>query len=283
MKELKKQMNEAAGVIRQKSNDFKPDIGLILGSGLGVLADEIEDAYEIPYNEIPHMKTSTVKGHAGSLYLGMLSGKKVMAFKGRIHYYEGYSMKNITFPVRLMQAMGVSYMVITNACGGIRKDLKPGDLVIIDDHINMMGDNPLIGLNDPDLGPRFPDMSNCYDRNLKVIASKAYEDLDMTPRLCVYAAVTGPNYETYAEVQHLRIIGADTIGMSTIPEVITAVHAGIKTLGISCVTDILHEPGTQVTHEEVLRVANENRPIFLKLMKEIILRIPVKSKSEVGI
>ncbi|MCD4784386.1 MAG: purine-nucleoside phosphorylase [Candidatus Eremiobacteraeota bacterium] len=281
MKELRKQMNEAAGVIRKKSNDFKPDIGLILGSGLGVLADEIEDAYEIPYEEIPGMKISTVKGHAGSLFLGKLAGKKVMAFKGRIHYYEGYSMKDITFPVRLMQAMGVSFMVITNACGGIREDLKTGDLVIIDDHINMMGDNPLIGTNDPDLGPRFPDMSNSYDRDLKVIASKAYEDIGMIPKLCVYSAVTGPNYETYAEVQHLRIIGTDTIGMSTVPEVITAAHAGIRTLGISCVTDVLHEPGTQVTHEEVLQVANENRPIFLKLMKKIVSRIPVKSKFEV--
>lgn len=278
MKELKKRMNEAAGVIWKKSNNFEPDIGLILGSGLGVLADEIEDEYEIPYKEIPNMKTSTVKGHAGSLFLGKLAGKKVMAFKGRIHYYEGYSMKDIAFPVRLMQAMGVSFMVITNACGGIRNDLKIGDLVIIDDHINMMGDNPLIGINDSDLGQRFPDMSNSYDRDLKVIASKAYEELGMIPKFCVYSGVTGPNYETYAEVQHLRIIGTDIVGMSTIPEVITAAHAGIKTLGISCVTDILHERGTQVTHEEVLQVAKENKPRFLKLMKKIISRIPIKSK-----
>lgn len=275
MKDLYEKMQQASEVIKTKSNNFKPDVGLILGSGLGVLADEIEDRIEIPYSEIPHMKTSTVKGHEGSLFLGKLSGKNVMAFKGRIHYYEGYSMKDITFPVRLMQGMGVSVMIATNACGGIREDLRAGDLVIMEDHINMLGDNPLIGINDDRLGKRFPDMSNSYDRDLKIIAAKAFETIGIKPKFCVYCAVPGPNYETYAEIKFLKIIGSDTVGMSTAPEVLTAAHAGIRTLGISCVTDVIHTSGVEVTHDEVLEVANKVRPVFLGLMKEIVKNLPV--------
>jgi len=275
MREVRKQMTDAAEVIKKKSKNFKPDVGLILGSGLGVLADEIEDMLEIPYTEIPHMRISTVKGHAGSLYLGKLAGKNVMAFKGRIHYYEGYSMKDITFPVRIMQAMGVSFMIITNACGGLNDDLRPGDLPIIEDHINMMGDNPLLGDNDPDLGERFPDMSNSYDRELKQIAVDACRTIGIEPKFAVYCAVTGPNYETYAEIKYLKVIGAGTVGMSTVPEVLVAAHAGIRTLGISCVTDVIHEPGVEVTHEEVLIVAAKTKPTFLKLMKEIIGNLPL--------
>ena len=275
MKELRRQMAEAAEVIRKKSNNFEPQVALILGSGLGVLADEIENAIEIPYPEIPHMKTSTVKGHEGSLFLGTIEGKKVMAFKGRIHYYEGYTMKDITFPVRLMQAIGAKIMVITNACGGLREDLRAGDLMIIEDHINHMGDNPLIGTNDDELGERFPDMSNTYDRNLRTIAEDACTTIGIESKVGVYCAVTGPNYETYAETRYIKAMGADTVGMSTVPEAIVASHAGIRTVGISCVTDVIHKPGVEVTHEEVLEVANKIKPVFLKLMKEIIKKLPV--------
>lgn len=275
MRDIRKQMMEACEVIRSESNNFNPEIGIILGSGLGDLADEIQEPIEVPYTQIPHMKISTVKGHAGSLFLGKLSGKKIMAFKGRIHYYEGYSMKDITFPVRLMQGMGAKIMIVTNACGGLRSDLRAGDLVIISDHINLLGDNPLIGYNDPDLGPRFPDMSNAYDRDLRAIAEKSCRALGMEPKFGVYCAVPGPNYETFAEVQYIRGIGADMVGMSTVPEVLVAVHAGIRSLGISCVTDVIHAPGVEVTHDEVLRVADEAGPRLARLVKEILMNIPV--------
>jgi purine-nucleoside phosphorylase len=273
MKELRRMMTEAAEAINKKSNGFKPDIGLILGSGLGDLANELEEAIEIPYTEIPNMKISTVKGHAGSLYLGKLSGKNVMVFKGRIHYYEGYTMKDITFPVRIMQAMGVKAMIVTNASGGLRADLRPGDLLIMDDHINLMGDNPLIGYNDPDLGPRFPDMSNPYNRDLRVVVSKACEAAGIEPKFGCYCAVTGPNYETFAEVNYIRNIGADVVGMSTVPEVLVSAHAGIKTIGISCVTDVIHAPGVEVTHDEVLKVADEAGPKLAKLVRETVRQL----------
>lgn len=275
MEDVRNNMNEAAEHIRRVSNNFEPEIGLILGSGLGDLADEIQDKIEIPYTEIPHMKVSTVQGHAGKMILGFLEGRKVMAFKGRIHYYEGYSMKDITFPVRLMQAMKAKYMVITNACGGIREGMKPGDLMVISDHINLMGDNPLIGPNDDELGPRFPDMSNPYDRELQKIALKAAEFAGARPISGIYTAVSGPNYETYAEVQYIKKIGSDAIGMSTVPEVLVAAHAGIKVVGISCVTDVIYAPGTEVSHEEVLKVADETKPKFIKMMKEIVKNLPV--------
>jgi purine-nucleoside phosphorylase len=275
MENVLKQMNEAAEKIRKKSGDFQPEVGIILGSGLGDLAEEIIDGIVIPYTEIPHMKTSTVQGHSGELFLGTLEGRKVMAFKGRIHYYEGYSMKDITFPVRLMQAMKAKFMVITNACGGLRENMSVGDLMIISDQINLMGDNPLIGTNDDRLGPRFPDMSNAYDRELVKMAVEASKTIGTKQLTGVYAAVTGPNYETYTETQYIKSIGADSVGMSTIPEVIVAAHAGIKVVGISCVTDVIHRPGVEVSHEEVLRVANEAKPRFMMLMKEIVKNLPV--------
>lgn len=279
MLDIRKKMNEAARHIKKVSKDFQPDAGLILGSGLGVLAEEIEEPIEIPYTDIPNMKTSTVKGHAGKLVMGILEGKKVMAFKGRIHYYEGYSMKDITFPVRIMQALGARFLVITNACGGLREDMVPGDLMVISDHINLMGDNPLYGLNDDQLGPRFPDMSNVYDMELQQIALKIMGELNLKLLSGVYCAVPGPNYETYAEVEYIRRIGSDVVGMSTVPEVLVAAHAGIRVVGISCITDVINTPGIQVTHEEVLKVATEAKPRFLKLMRKIISQLPVEEKT----
>jgi len=277
MENVRHNMNEAVDYILKRSGGFRPDVGLILGSGLGDLADEITEPIEISYAGIPNMKCSTVKGHAGKLVLGMLQDKKVMAFKGRIHYYEGYSMLDITFPVRLMQGIGAKFMIITNACGGLRDDFKVGDLMLIKDHINMMGDNPLLGPNDDELGPRFPDMSNAYDRELFEIAVQACEKIGIQPKAGVYCAVPGPNYETYAETRYLKGIGADAVGMSTVPEVLVASHAGIRVVGISCVTDVIHKPGIQVSHEEVLQAANEAKPRFLALMKEIIKNLPVKT------
>ena len=279
MLKIRQQMTEAVERINQLSNGFKPEVGLILGSGLGALADEITDRIEIPYTDIPNMKTSTVKGHAGKLIMGSLEGKKVMAFKGRIHYYEGYSMQDITFPVRLMQGLGAKFMVITNACGGVREDLEAGDLMIIKDHINLMGDNPLMGVNDDELGPRFPDMSNPYNRDLQKMAAGVLTEMGKKPIYGVYAAVPGPNYETYAETRYIKLIGADAIGMSTVPEVIVASHAGIHVVGVSCVTDVIHEPGVEVSHEEVLDVAQKVRPTFLGLMRSIIGRLPVKTPA----
>lgn len=278
MTDVRQKMTEAAEYIKKVSNNFKPHAGLILGSGLGVLAEEIENPIEIPYRDIPHMKTSTVKGHAGKLVLGKLEGVNVMAFKGRIHYYEGYSMKDITFPVRIMQAMGTKFLVITNASGGLREDMEPGDLMVISDHINLMGDNPLFGPNDDELGPRFPDMSNAYDRELVQMALSICKDIGIKPLSGVYAAVAGPNYETYAEIKYIRTIGADAVGMSTVPEVLVANHAGMRVVGVSCVTDVVKKPGTQVSHEEVLRVANEAKPKFLQLMRNIIKSLPIEEK-----
>jgi purine-nucleoside phosphorylase len=270
-------MAEAAQKINKLSNNFQPEAGLILGSGLGSLADEIQDRIEISYTDIPHMKTSTVQGHAGKLFLGTLEGKKVMAFKGRIHFYEGYSMKDITFPVRLMQALGAKFMVITNACGGVRDGMKAGDLMIMRDHINLMGDNPLKGPNDDELGVRFPDMSNAYDRELLARAEEACREVGIDPIVGVYAAVTGPNYETFAETRYMKNIGADVIGMSTVPEVIVAAHAGIRVVGVSCVTDVIHGQGVVVSHEEVLEITEKTKPTFLKLMKTIVRKLPVRA------
>jgi purine-nucleoside phosphorylase len=274
MLELTRQMTDASDYVQNKTNNYKPEVGLILGSGLGDLADEIEDQREVLYENIPHMKLSTVKGHAGRLVMGKLEGKRVMAFQGRIHYYEGYSMKDITFPVRIMQGMGVKYLFISNASGGIRDYMNPGDLMIIRDHINMMGDNPLIGPNDDEVGPRFPDMSNSYDRELLKIAEKSCEEIGIKPMHGVYCAVTGPNYETYAEIKFLQTIGTDAVGMSTVPEVLVAAHAGIRVVGISCITDVIRGPGVEVTHDEVLDVATQAKPRFMKLSRAIIRNIP---------
>lgn len=273
MMDLKKQMKSAGDAIRRKSGNFRPSIGLILGSGLGILADELENPIIVPYSEIPNMKESGVEGHDGALYMGRLEGRDVMIFKGRIHYYEGHTMKEITFPVRIMQELGVPVMILTNASGGVRDDLVPGDLMIIKDHINLMGDNPLMGRNDPELGPRFPDMSNVYDKDLVKLAVHACQKIGIEAKTGVYCAVTGPNYETYAETRYMKLIGSDVIGMSTVPEAIVGAHAGIKTLGISCVTDVIHAQAVEVSHEEVLEVANRIKPTFIKLVREILAEI----------
>jgi len=251
--------------------DETPEIGMILGSGLGIMADEIENPTYINYDEIPHFPTSTVEGHAGRFVVGMLNGKYVLAMQGRFHYYEGYSMKQVTFPVRLMKKMGIEKMIVTNAAGGVNVDYVPGDLMLITDHINFAFDNPLLGKNYNDLGPRFPDMSQVYDletyEKIKDLCKKDNIDL----KEGVYLFNTGPTYETPAEVKMARIIGADAVGMSTVPEATVAAHSEMKVVGISCITNmaagILDQP---LYHGEVVETANKVKATFIKLVKEVV-------------
>lgn len=240
-------VQEAAAVIRARW-DKTPDVGIVLGTGLGGLADRIEADVVIPYEEIPHFAKSTVESHAGKLILGTLEGKNVVAMQGRFHYYEGYSPKQITLPIRVMKALGAKLLIVSNACGGMNPQYKAGDVMFIEDHINLLGMNPLIGPNDDRLGPRFPDMLEPYSHKLIEKAREVALENGIHTHTGVYVAVAGPNFETRAEYRFLRGIGADVVGMSTVPEVIVAVHSGMKVLGISIITDMglpdLLEPAT---------------------------------------
>lgn len=264
---LLQKINEAVEVIKSKV-DITPEIGLILGSGLGTLADEIEDKVAVPYEEIPHFPKSTVSGHAGRLVIGKLEGKKVVAMQGRFHYYEGYSLQEVTFPVYVMHALGIKGLVVTNACGGLNKNFAAGDLMLITDHINTYFTNPLIGPNYEELGPRFPDMSEAYNREFIAIAERVADKLNIKVQKGVYAPVTGPSYCTPAELRMLITLGGDTVGMSTVPEVIVANYLGIKVLGISCITDMaIPDELEPLTHEQVVKIANQTRPKFISLVK----------------
>ncbi|MCL5773982.1 MAG: purine-nucleoside phosphorylase [Firmicutes bacterium] len=275
MKEQKKKVEEAAKYVLSKIK-IKPEVGMILGSGLGDLADEVQDAVSIPFGDIPNFPTSTVAGHAGKIVVGILEGRKVLAMKGRIHYYEGYTMKQVTFPIRLMKKLGINTLIVTNASGGINPSFKPGDLMIITDHINFQGANPLLGENDDEWGARFPDMTDAYTKTIVKLALDIAAKEGIPVQNGVFTAVAGPNYETVAEIKMLRTFGADAVGMSTVPEVLVARHAGMKILGISCVTDVIHtgEKTQSVSHEEVLAVANQAKPKFMKLMKAVLREIP---------
>jgi purine-nucleoside phosphorylase len=229
-------IQDAAGVVHRRTR-LRPEVAIVLGTGLGGLASEIEVEATIPYEEIPGFPLSTVESHAGRLLLGRLGQRPVVAMQGRFHRYEGYDLAAVTFPVRVMQALGARVLFVSNACGGMNPLWSPGDLVLLSDHINLLGDNPLIGANDERLGPRFPDMSAPYDPELRALARATALDLGITLREGVYVAVPGPNLETRSEYRMLRMMGADVVGMSTVPEVIVAVHAGMRTLGISIITD----------------------------------------------
>jgi purine-nucleoside phosphorylase len=228
---------QAATEAVRDSVSLQPEVGIILGTGLGGLADQITTEASVPYETIPGFPLSTVESHAGRLLLGRLAGKRVVAMQGRFHRYEGYGLDAVTFPVRVMHALGARVLIVSNACGGMNPLWNPGDLVLLSDHINLLGDNPLIGLNDERLGPRFPDMSAPYDPELRVLARAVALELGINLREGVYVAVPGPNLETRAEYRMLRSIGADVVGMSTVPEVIVAAHAGMRTVGISIITD----------------------------------------------
>lgn len=266
------QILEASNFIQEKIK-HKPTLGLILGSGLGVLGDEIENATIIPYETIPGFPKSTVAGHKGQLVIGELEGKQVIAMQGRFHYYEGYSMDLVTLPVRVMKLLGVEKIIVTNAAGGINTSFKPGDLMLITDHINMFGTNPLIGANDDQFGPRFPDMSQAYCGEFLQLAREVAKELNMIIQEGVYVGNTGPCYETPAEVRMLRTLGGDAVGMSTVPEVIVARHSGMKVLGISCISNmaagILDEP---LSHEEVIETTEKVKTTFLSFVKEVVKR-----------
>ncbi len=264
-------IQEATNYIRQKTN-LQPQIAIILGTGLSGLADEIEDAIHIPYGEIPNFPVSTVASHKGQLIIGHLGGQPVIAMAGRFHYYEGYSMKEVTFPVRVFQMMGVERLIVSNAAGGVNPDYKGGDIIVIRDHINLFPENPLRGANDERLGVRFPDMMHTYDEEWKNLALQVADNLGIKPQTGVYLGMQGPNLETPAEYVFAHNLSADLVGMSTVPEVIVARHAGIKVLAISVVSNVSYPPErlTETTMEEVIAMVQSVSPKMVELVKEVL-------------
>ncbi|WNR42515.1 purine-nucleoside phosphorylase [Paenibacillus roseipurpureus] len=271
------QINEAASFIQARLGNVSPSIGLVLGSGLGDMANQVEQPIAIDYSEVPHFPVSTVEGHEGRFVVGTLEGKQVIVMQGRFHYYEGYDMKKVVFPVYVMKAIGVQAVVMTNAAGGMNRAFQAGDLMLISDHLNMTGDNPLIGPNHGELGVRFPDMSEAYNREFRALARElaagvvGEDGVPLKLQEGVYAGITGPTYCTPAELTMLARIGGDAIGMSTVGEVIAARHAGLKVLGISCITDMaIGEELEPLTHEQVVAVANRTKPKFIALVKAFV-------------
>jgi purine-nucleoside phosphorylase len=274
MSELIDQIADAERAIRARWAG-RPVAGIILGTGLGALAQDVQAEVVLPYAEIPHFPRSTVQSHAGRLVCGTLSGKTVVAMEGRFHVYEGYSMRQITFPVRVFKALGCQYLIVSNACGGMNPQYAAGDLMLIEDHVNLLGDNPLIGPNDDRLGDRFPDMSQPYDKELLALAGRIALEEKIVCHKGVYVAVTGPNLETRAEYRFLRGIGADVVGMSTVPEVIVAVHGKMRSLGISVVTDLcLPDALKPVNLQEILAVAAEAEKKLRVLVRRVVEDLP---------
>ena len=273
--DLKESVNQAFEFIRGKTK-FEPQIGIILGTGLGTLVEGIKVETDISYKEIPHFPVSTVESHAGFLIFGELSGKRILAMSGRFHYYEGYDLKQVTFPVRVMKALGINTLVVSNACGGLNPLYKAGDIMVISDHINLLGSNPLFGPNDESLGPRFPDMCRCYDPELIALAENVALNLGIKMQKGVYVAVAGPNLETAAEYRFLRFIGADVVGMSTVPEVIVARHQGMRVLGFSLVTDMGLPDALKPTNMvEILATAAKSEPLLKCIMTQVIEEMKV--------
>lgn len=263
-------MEETIKYIKGKTDNFVPQIGIILGSGLGELADEYCDI-AIPYNDIPNFIKSTVKGHKGRLVFAEIAGKKVVMMQGRNHFYEGHSMQEITYPVKVMKKLGVKTIILTNAAGGVNPDFKAGDLMLITDHINFMGANPLVGKNDDTLGERFPDMTQIYRKNLINLSKKCAENLGISLKEGVYLANSGPSYETPAEIRMARILGADAVGMSTVPEAIVANYCGLEVLGISCISNSAStDGGEKLSHEEVIKAADAVKQKFKSLVVKIV-------------
>jgi purine-nucleoside phosphorylase len=270
---LAERIAEAVAAVRERSG-VSPSVGVILGTGLGGLAERIQVETEIPYEEIPHFPLSTVESHGGRLLLGTLGGKPVVAMQGRFHRYEGYTLQQVTFPVRVMRALGAETLVVSNACGGMNPFWAPGDLVLISDHINLLGDNPLTGPNDDALGPRFPDMSEPYSQALQEIAVQVATERRIPLRRGVYVAVAGPNLETRAEYRMLRTLGADVVGMSTVPEVIVAVHGGMRVVGISIITDACMPDALEpVDIARIIATANRAEPKLTDLVEGVVERI----------
>src|SRR5688572_17787008 len=270
---LYERAEHAARTIRARLT-IEPRVALVLGSGLGGFADDFEDAVRIPYDQIPGFPRSTVEGHEGQLIAGKVDSVPVLAMQGRVHYYEGYALEEVTFPVRTFKLLGIKTLVLTNAAGGINVQLSQGALMVISDHLNLMGVNPLRGPNDERFGPRFPDMSEVYARDLQEMVVEEARDLDVTIRRGIYAALTGPSYETPAEIHMLRSFGADAVGMSTVPEAIVARHMSMKVLGISCITNMAAGINdSPINHDEVMETGNRVRATFTLLLRHIIGRI----------
>ena len=270
---LSQSIAEAVTAIRRHT-DLAPDIGIILGTGLGGLTEVIEVESAVSYQTIPGFPVSTVESHAGRLLFGRLAGRSVVAMEGRFHLYEGYGLDQVTFPVRVMRALGAETLLVSNACGGMHPLWPPGDLMLIADHISLLGDNPLIGVNDEALGPRFPDMSEPYDAGLRAIAREAAVDLQVSLREGVYVAVPGPNLETPAEYRMLRALGGDVVGMSTVPEVIVANHAGMRVMGVSIITDqCLPDALEAVSIDRIIAVAKKAEPSLTRLIARVVERL----------
>ena len=269
---MSEKISQTTTYITQQTR-FRPDVGIVLGSGLGGLVNEIDVEHALDYASIPNFPVSTVKGHSGKLIFGTLGGRNVVAMQGRFHYYEGYSMQEVTFPIRVLQQLGVHLLVLSNASGGMNPDYHVGDIVILRDHINLMPTNPLIGKNDERFGPRFPEMSEAYDAGLVKLALQVAAELKVRAHAGVYAGLSGPCFETPAEYRYLRIIGADIVGMSTVPEVIVARHSGLRCFAASVVTDLGgFETAEKVSHEEVLRVATQAEKKLTAIVKEVLRR-----------
>jgi len=267
-------LHETVEYIKRKNNNFQPEIGIILGTGLGGLVNEIDVEFSMMYSNIPNFPISTLEFHSGKLIFGTLKGRRVVAMQGRLHYYEGYSMQQITFPVRVMKALGIQYLFVSNAAGSLNPDFKKGDLMVINDHINLQPESPLRGINDADLGPRFPDMSQPYHKGLIAKAIRIAAEEGISCHQGVYVSVTGPNLETKAEYKYLRIIGGDAVGMSTVPEVIVANHMSIPVFAISVLTDEgFPEVLLPVSLEEILATARMAEPKMTKILSQLIAQL----------
>ena len=272
--EYTRQVQEAAAYIKEKLGGRAPEIAITLGSGLGDLADHLVDAVQIPYGEIPHFPVSTVAGHKGQFVVGKLEGREVLCMQGRFHYYEGYDLKQVTLPVRVMKLLGIGTLIVTNAAGGINTGFRPGNLMLIEDHLNLTGENPLIGENLEVFGDRFFDMTVAYDVEYRALAEQLAAELNIPLQKGVYAWLTGPNYETPAEIRYLRAIGADAVGMSTVPEVLVARHSGLRVCGISCITNLAAGMGDGLlSHEEVKETADRVKVDFIRLVTALTGRM----------
>ncbi len=268
---MKAEIDQALAVIAEKTNNFRPDVAIIFGTGLSSLANELTDAVTVPYGDIPHFAKSTVESHAGELVCGTLCGKKIVAMKGRFHFYEGYDLQQVTFPVRVMHAMGAELLLVSNACGGMNPKFDVGDICILEDHINFLGGNPLIGVNDDTLGPRFPDMSAPYDKEVSALAEKVALKAGIPMHRAVYVAVPGPCLETRAEYRFLKALGADLVGMSTVPEVIVANHESMKVCAFSIITDsCLPDALHPVALADILAVAATAEPKLNTIVKGLL-------------
>ncbi len=266
-------IKQTADYLRSKITDM-PNTAIILGTGLGELANEITDRVEFPYTEIPNFPISTVEGHSGKLILGMLGKKRVLAMQGRFHYYEGYNMKQVTFPIRVFKELGIEYLFVSNAAGGMNPTFDVGDIMLIEDHINLFPENPLHGKNYDELGPRFPDMSEAYNKELRLMAMDVAKEKNIKLQRGVYVGLSGPTFETPAEYNYLRIIGGDAVGMSTVPEVIVANHAKMKVLAFSIITDLgVIGKIVEISHEEVQEAAKIAQPQIAEIMRTVVQKI----------